>query len=177
MAELDEIDGDSEPTSVARAAFGLAKGMLKERETRKTAIIELARGFPPLGQIIQFSEGLGWRGEISKRWAQFTEVYAEFMQLANLLYDKFGEEYDELFPDDEREERIWYMMCDKMRPVVEDVLALLYEMMPEMKREIELKTESSERMTFFQVLREQKPRKPSLSIEEQRRIIDEHGSE
>jgi len=47
-------------------------------------------------------------------------------------------------------------------------------MMPETKREIELKTESQERMTFFEVLKEQKPKKASLSIDEQRRIIDEY---
>lgn len=172
-----KIKGDGKPESVAEAAFSLARGMLEERGDRKAAIKEISKGFPLLYHFIRYSEGLGWRGTISKRWRQFAEVYADFMQIANLLYDKFGSEYDELFGDHPREERIWFMMCDKMRNMVDDVNALLIEMMPEMKREIELETESHERKAFFEVLREQKPKKASLSIEEQRRIIDEYGSE
>ncbi|MFQ5798460.1 MAG: hypothetical protein ACE5H0_07185 [Bacteroidota bacterium] len=152
-----KIKGDGKPESVTEAAFRLAEGLLKEREDRKAAIQEVARGFPPLYQIIRYSEGLGWRGTVSKRWGQFAEVYADFMQLANLLFDKFGNEYDEMFGDHPREERIWFMMCDKMRPVVEDVLALVYEMMPEIKREFELKTESFERTTYFEVLKTKEP--------------------
>lgn len=145
-------DNEPEPQSVTQAAFSLAEGLLREREDRKAAIKEISRGFPLLYHFIRYSEGLGWRGTISKRWRQFSEVYSDFMQIASLIYDKYGPEYEALFGDHPREERLWFMMCDKLRNMVEDVNALLIEMMPEMKREIELDTESKERMTFFEIL-------------------------
>ncbi len=145
--------GNEEPEDVGKASYAIAKGILAEREDRKAAIKEFSQGFPILYQLIRFSDGLGWTGTASKRWAQFSEVYADFMQLANLLYDKYEDEYTKLYPDSPREERIWFMMCDKMRNVVEDLNALAIAIMPTLKQEIELRAESKERETFLQVLR------------------------
>ena len=141
--------GNEEPKDVRKAAW---LGIQAEREDRKEAIREFSQGFPILYQMVRFSDGLGWTGTATKRWSQFSEVYADFMQLANLLYDKYEDEYSRLFADHPREERIWYMMCDKMRNVVEDVNALAIAIMPTLKQEIELRAESKERETLFQML-------------------------
>lgn len=171
----NRLTSGNDSEGVLEAAFEIAKGLLEERKDRKESMKEFSRGFPILYQIIRYSEGLGWTGAATKKWSQFSEVYAEFMQLSNLLYDKYEDEYSKLFDDHPREERIWFMMCDKMRPIVEDLNALVIEILPELKQEIELRAESKERETFFNVLANRDKPRSSLSVAEQRRIIDEHG--
>lgn len=143
----------------ALAALELARGLLELPKDRKAAIGEMTPGFPPLSQLVRYSEYLGATGYASKRWRGFAEVYGEFMQFAHLEYEDFRDDYDKLYPDHALEEKVWYMMCDHHRQIVEDVIALLVEIMPETKRFEELDGESKERTIFMQALARQERKK------------------
>jgi len=75
-----------------------------------------------------------------------------------------------------KEERVWGFMNEEFRMVVEDMIALIIEIMPELKRYEVFRAKSKERETFVGGISSQQPRRPSLSVDEQRRIVDEHGS-
>lgn len=163
MEELEQktlqhaLRGDGDPESLAMAQMHIAKKLMEVEETQIFAIEAMAGWFPPLAQAVQFSPGLRWAGTVSKRWQRFfTRIYPRYQEFAIYSYNEIaGKEYEHLFPNLELSARVWEFMGDVFPMIREAVVAKFYEMLMELKREIELDTKSKERMTFLGVLNPQ----------------------
>lgn len=172
------LRGDGEPESLAMAQMHVARKLMEVEETQILAIEAMAEWFPPLAQAVQFSPGLRWAGTVSKRWQRFfTRIYPRYQEFAVYSYNEIaGKDYEHLHPDLELPARVWEFMGDVFPMIREAVVARFYELLMELKVEIELDSKSKERMQFLGVLKSQdRANEEVLTIKQKRELLhDEH---
>lgn len=147
--------GNGKPANVTEVAMHVAQELMASEKRQVTAIVDMAEWFPPLGEVALFAPGLRWDGKVTKRWSHFfNKIYVRYQDFATSAYDKIaGKEYINRYPTLSKPQHVWLFMNEVFPAIVEATKAKLYELLPELKRQVELETKSDERKEFLKVIK------------------------
>lgn len=157
------IKGNDKPEPLQYAALRVAQGLIESEAKQVDAIKKMADWYPPLADLVEYAPGLRYGGKVTKRWKRFfIKIYPCYIEFALPAYRKIGQpDYAPKYPKLTHPQRVWKFMNEIFSEIVEAVNAKLYELLMELKVQVELDTKSEERKAFLTALTTQEEKKYS----------------
>lgn len=155
-----QMGNNDPPLTLQEYALRLVDKQFEAEELQIEAIEDMAQEFPPLYKVVRYAPGWGWSGKPPKSYTRFCrEIYPTYVMTAELLYERFTKQKDT--PNYGRKNDLekphkpgflWEFMGQHCIGIREEVVAKFYEILPELKSQLDIDTKSQETQTFYSAM-------------------------